>query len=150
MYNKTITVFVHNGDYWLPRIIKGTEIVTSRGYLGRSYGYDLNASAEIHINYNFVDGKRMISGKELVEPIAFESASTAEKASLLTLRGGKDFDFVWYGDYLQIDSTLASISDLTFPEGFFEHWRNTHDNTWTIVNVSGPYTLLPHVELVCR
>ena len=115
----------------------------------RQYGADFSDGASIHIGYTMDGANKDIAGKIYLQPKEWLALSDSAKAGALTLKGGNTFDFMWLGDYSEIDSTLAVITDDNYPKGFFDYMKKSKDNVYAVSNVS-EYTLIKHIEVACR
>ena len=146
MYNSTITLFNRlagkNGDRWYATVIPGIHLVLDQSALLKIYGADSKNSAMLYIPFSNNDGVIRVAGTEWLPPKAWKAEEEAKEA--LTFKGGVDFDFFmegrWTGDRV--------IEGEKYPDGFYNHMKENFDNVFAITSVSGPFSLIPHFEVV--
>lgn len=54
-----------------------------------------------------------------------------------------DESFFWEGEW-----TGGTISDGDYRNGFYQYMNENKDNVFKITSVGGPYTLIPHFEIL--
>lgn len=148
MFDKTITLFCNEGNgTYRPHVFERISVNLDKGYLLRTYGADYSDGASVHIPLEIRNGAYYNGTKRYMDKKGYESLTAAAKASAFVCRGGNLFDFVWVGDYRAIDSRLAPIQD---GNGFFQAFKKANDNVFAIQSVSGPYSVIPHIEISCK
>lgn len=154
MFDKTITLFCHNhsdlGDTWFPYLIRGVQINTDKGYLLKSYGADFSDSISIHIPYRKNEAGDMVVDDYLyLSPKAWDAAYNDAKAHLLTFKGGQNFDFIYIGDFNDVGA-MEMIRDDDYRNGFYDYFKRNFDDVYAVSSVSGPFSVIPHFELLCK
>lgn len=139
MFNKTVTVFNHNGDKWLPRVISGVFVSQDMGYILRTYGTTQDANAAIH--FPVKAGK--IGEYTYDKPKEWESL--VEKTGHITFRGGEEFDIIMLGEWLG----TGAIDDGDYSKGFYHYLKTTQDSVWAATKCA-EYQTIPHIEVVAK
>lgn len=90
--------------------------------------------------------KKLVGGKTWLPPKEWEKLEDQSKA--LTFTAGNRFDFFWLGDWGNEDP--IHDSDFSGPGtlGFYQHMNKTHDYVFAITSVGGPYSIIPHFEIM--
>lgn len=147
MYDKTITVFnkyVNQKDevYWYPTVVKGVQLIVDKSANIEKTGLDTADTATLHVMYKIADGKRVVSGKEHLEPKKWAKQINDTLGKTLTFASGDFFMVGEYSEKMVSDEDYQSRSN----GGFYDHMNRNNDNVFLITNV-GTYTLIPHFEI---
>lgn len=151
MYDKTVTVFNFyestTAAMWYPHVLSGVDLNTDRGSIIKKYGPDSTDSAQLHITYTKKDEQKIITdadGKELswVPPKEWKRQVNDVLVETITFSAADgDFfiDGAWDG---------GPVSDEDYRGGFYAYMNNRHDFCYKITSVGGPYTVIPHFEIL--
>lgn len=151
MYDKTVTVFNYyesstTGEvYWYPHVLPGVDLVTDHGAILKKYGPDSSDNAVLHISYTPDDGDVMVqqSGGESImwlSPKAWSKQVNDDLPGSITF--GPD-DFFWLGEW-----TGGTVTGDNYRGGFYQWMNSQRDNVYKITSVGGPYTVIPHFEIL--
>lgn len=153
MYNKTITLFnrydSQTGTVWYPHILTGVDLSTDRGAILKKYGPDSTDNAQLHVWYHLRGGTKMITdrdGNELEWLPPKEWAKQTNDALENSITFSPD-SFFWEGVWDGWTVNDAEYTDRRY-EGFYAYMNAKHDNVFLITNVGGPYTVIPHFEIL--
>lgn len=155
MFSDVITVFNYyessTAAIWYPHILSGVHLETDRGQILKKYGPDSTDKAELHIAYTEKDGQKVIkdaAGKELIwlPPKAWEKQVNDELADSITFNPATDFFWKgeWDGDSPVNDDDYAD----RLSEGFYAYMNRENDFVFLITTAGGPYTVIPHFEIL--
>ena len=151
MYDKTITVF--NGyaskttgkSSWYPHILSGVDLITDHGALLKKYGPDSTDNAALHIAYT-PNGEKVMaqqsdgSAVPWLPPKAWAAQVNDDLPDSITF--GPE-DFFWQGEW-----TGGMVVDDDYRDGFYQYMNSNRDNVYKITSVGGPYTVIPHFEIL--
>lgn len=151
MYDKTITVF--NGyaskttgkSYWYPHILSGVDLITDRGAILKKYGPDSTDNAALHIAYT-PNGEKVMAQQSdgsvvpWLPPKAWAAQVNDDLPDSITF--GPE-DFFWQGEW-----TGGVVVDDDYRNGFYQYMNSSRDNVYKITSVGGPYTVIPHFEIL--
>lgn len=151
MYDKTITVF--NGyaskttgkSYWYPHILSGVDLITDHGAILKKYGPDSADNAALHIAYT-PNGEKVMaqqsdgSAVPWLPPKAWAAQVNDDLPDSITF--GPE-DFFWQGEW-----TGGMVVDDDYRDGFYQYMNSQRDNVYKITSVGGPYTVIPHFEIL--
>ena len=142
MFGQVVTILCKKGDQWHPRVFRDAQIARDRGYMQRVYGETSNEVVAVHIKQSngLAEGIYTVYGPKMWN--ALESVENAVSF--------KDGDIIWLGDWATVDGQLAAINDSDYPKGLYAFLRGAFDCVYSITNVSGPFTTLPHWEIAGR
>lgn len=153
MYDKTITLFnrydSQTGTVWYPHILTGVDLNTDRGAILKKHGPDSTDNAQLHVRYHFRDGVKEITdnaGNELewLQPKKWAKQTNDALENSITFSLDSFFwEGVWDGGIVND----AEYTDRRY-EGFYAYMNAKHDNVFLITNVGGPYTVIPHFEIL--
>lgn len=155
MYSDTVTIFNYyessTAAVWYPHILSGVHLETDRGQIMKKYGPDSTDNAELHISYTEKDGWKIItdaSGKELIwlPPKAWAKQVNDELADSITFNPATDFFWKgeWDGDSPVNDEDYVDRLN----EGFKAYMNRENDFVFLITTAGGPYTVIPHFEIL--
>lgn len=155
IYENTITIFNYyessTAAVWYPHTLSSVHLETDRGQIIKKYGPDSTDNAELHIAYTEKDGQKIITdatGKELIwlPPKAWAKQVNSDLPNSITFNSTKDFFMKgeWTG--------AAIINDVDYAdrlsEGFYAYMNRTYDYIFLISSAGGPYTIIPHFEIL--
>lgn len=153
MYDKTITLFnrydSQTGTVWYPHILTVVDLNTDRGAILKKYGPDSTDNAQLHVRYHFRDGVKEITdnaGNELewLQPKKWAKQTNDALENSITFSLDSFFwEGVWDGGIVND----AEYTDRRY-EGFYAYMNAKHDNVFLITSVGGPYTVIPHFEIL--
>lgn len=155
IYSKTVTVFNYyesptSGDaMWYPHILHNVDLNTDRGAIIKKYGADSTDNAQLHIQYYMhatnhdVDGIMISTEDGMIpwrSPKEWKRQTNDKLSESITF--GPD-DFFWEGEW-----TGGNVNDGDYRNGFYQYMNNSHDFVFKITSVGGPYTVIPHFEIL--
>ena len=154
MYNDHVTVFNFyesptTGEItWCPHVLQMCDLVTDRGAIIKKYGADSTDNAQLHVRWYDADAGDICvlrsSGDYLpyLPPKEWKKQTNDKLTESITF---SDKDFFCKGIWIGRD---APISDDDYRGGFYQHVNNLNDNVFKISSVGGPYTAIPHFEIL--
>ena len=155
MYNDHVTVFNFyesptTGEItWYPHSLQMCDLITDRGAITKKYGQDSTDTAQLHIRlYDEVDAGDicvLTSGGSYLpylSPKEWKKQTNDKLAESITF---SDKDFFIKGIWIGRDSP---VSDDDYRGGFYQHVNNLNDNVFKVSSVGGPYTVIPHFEIL--
>lgn len=153
MYNATVTVFNYYESsttgigIWYPHVLSGVDLNTDKGAILKKYGTDSTDNAELHIAYELQDGKQIIcdaDGKELpwLPPKEWRRQVNDLLDDTITFEASDDC-FFWEGVW---DS--GPVNDEDYRGGFYAYMNNRYDFVYLVSSVGGPYSVIPHFEIL--
>ena len=117
----------------------------------KKYGPDSTDKAELHIAYIEKDGQKVITdaaGKELIwlPPKTWAKQVNDELVDSITFNPATDFFWKgeWTGDNLINDEDYSA----RLSEGFYAYMNREYDFVFLITAAGGPYTIIPHFEIL--
>lgn len=155
MYDSTVTIFCYyessTAAVWYPHILSGVHLETDRGQILKKYGIDSTDKAELHIAYTEKDGQKVITdtaGKELIwlPPKAWAKQVNDDLSDSITFNPTTDFFWKgeWKGESPVNDEDYAD----RLAEGFYAYMNRENDFVFLITTAGGPYTVIPHFEIL--
>lgn len=148
MYNSTITLFNREenrtGDVWYPTVIHNVNLNMDKAAILAKYGAESQDSAILHIRYTRDGENILIGGKPWLPPKVWEEQEDHAKA--VTFTEGSRFDFFWVGDWGSEEP--VKDTDYISDTDFYTYMNRTHDYVFAISSVGGPYSVIPHFELM--
>ena len=146
MYNDTITLFNRKegdeGDTWFPTVIRGVQLNMDRAAILAKYGADANDDATLHIRYRNEGVDIVVGGKKWLPPKQGEARE--DNSEVVTFTPGDRFDFFWLGDW----GSEAPVNDTDYATDFYTYMNKKHDYVFAISSVGGPYSVIPHFEIM--
>ena len=145
MYDKTVTVFnfyesTTSGEViWIPHILENVHLDTDRGAIIKKYGADSTDNAELHIPYTGTDEK-LIARLPWLPPKAWKAQTNDLLSQSITFSPD---DFFWLGEW---DGGI--VNDEDYRDGFYHYINMAKDFVFKITSVGGPYTVIPHFEIL--
>ena len=162
-YSATVTVFnfyeSSAGAMWYPHVIHGADLITDKGAILKKYGPDSTDSAELHITYTDTEQGRVIVDGLTYEPVMNAAGNPliwlppkewAKQVNDLyddTLTFDTTDDFFWLGEWSGGVVNDADYTDRR-TEGFYAYMVSNYDYVYRITTVGGPYTVIPHFEIL--
>lgn len=155
MYSDTVTIFNYyessTAAAWYPHVLSDVHLETDRGQIIKKYGAESTDNAELHIAYTEKDGQKTImdaAGKELIwlPPKAWAKQVNDELVDSITFNPATDFFWKgeWTGDNPVNDADYAD----RLSEGFYAYMNRENDFVFLITTAGGPYTAIPHFEIL--
>lgn len=151
MYDKTVTVFNFYSSktaglsYWYPHILSCVDLITDHGAMLKKYGPDSTDNAALHIAYT-PDGDKVTVQRSAgatvpwLPPKAWAAQVNDDLPGSITF--GPE-DFFWQGEW-----TGGMVVDDDYRNGFYQYMNSNRDNVYKITSVGGPYTVIPHFEIL--
>lgn len=137
MYDDTITVFNHRGEYWFPTVFEGADLkVTTASNITAS---GINNVGDVSIIIHISKNKGIRSGKRYIDPMEFQTVEDPE--NFYTFK--PEDDFIVVGEYYDIEN------DEDYDSGFYHEMNATKDGVYKI-QAAAWYSLLPHFEIGAR
>ena len=148
MYKDTITLFNRKegdkGDTWYPTVLHNVHLHMDRAAILAKYGADSADNAVLNVRYTQDGDKKVVGAKPWLSPKLWDKLLEPEKA--LTFRPGAQFDFFWLGDWGNEEPVYDA--DYFSDTDFYTYMNCTHDCVFAISSVGGPYSLIPHFEIM--
>ena len=152
MYSKTVTIFDYyesatTGDaYWYPHVLSGVDLITDKGAILKKYGPDATDNAQLHIRYTVQNGDITITDKDgkilpWMPPKAWKNQTNDMLEETITFSA--EDDFFWEGEW-----NKGVVNDDDYRGGFYQYMNENKDSVFKITSVGGPYTLIPHFEIL--
>jgi hypothetical protein len=114
--------------------------------IAAKYGESAQDTAMINIRYHLRDNDKMVGEKVWLPPK--EWARQEDAAEYITFKSGDVFDFIYVGEWA--DDGPINNRDYSDVGGFYNFMNKEHDFVFAISSVGGPYTVIPHFEILCR
>lgn len=158
MYGAKITVFnlyeSSTAAIWYPHVLTGVDLNTDKGQILKKYGPDSTDNAQLHIAYAEMDEQKVIvngltgepalntMGEALpwLPPKAWKRQVNDLLDDTITFAAG---DFFMDGEWTQ-----GPVNDEDYRGGFYAYINNLHDFVYRITSVGGPYSVIPHFEIL--
>lgn len=153
MYDKTITIFnlyeSSTAVMWYPHVLHSVDLITDKGQILKKYGPDSTDNAELHVAYTVQNGEKVIrdaSGNYLswLPPKEWKRQVNEKLADTITF--GPD-DFFMLGEWTGGVVDDADYQDRRY-EGFYPYMNDQYDYVYLVSSVGGPYTVIPHFEIL--
>ena len=152
MYDKTVTIFnFYQSDTtgvatWYPHTLLNVDLSTDRGAIIKKYGADSSDNAQLHIRFAGSNGQKVITTKDGAKlPWLPPKEWKNQTNDLLnqTITFSPDTDFFWEGEW-----TGGEVNDDDYRGGFYQYMNKSKDHVFKITSVGGPYTVIPHFEIL--
>lgn len=149
MDDKTITLFNRYVDSfgsitWYPTVLHGVNLLIDKAAIIAKYGAESKDKAVLNVRCHLADGKMMVGDKPYLPPKEWEMQTNNLLPSSLTFTDGNEFDFFILGDY----GSTAPILDDNYRNGFYNEINRERDYVFAISSVGGPYSVIPHFEIM--
>ena len=143
MHKDTVTIFnrkkgtAQSGDVWYPTILNGVNLNIDRAAILAKYGLDAKDGAALSVPYKIGTDGIEVAGKPWMPPKQWDGTED----SITFSTGG---DFFWWGEW-----TGGIVSDSDYgADGFYGFMNRERDYVFAISAVGGPYTVIPHFEIL--
>ena len=166
MYNDTVTFFTRYksrlGDTWYPTVIHGCHLNMDRSAIVAKYGPESQDNAVLNVRYKveplligepqckqipWLAGKKLVVNNKIwLPPNEWDSQVSDEFPKTITFAAGTAFDFFWFGEWTGAD--VISDDDYDTDGGFYQYMNNLYDYVFSVTSVGGPYTVIPHFEIM--
>ena len=116
-----------------------------RGAILKKYGPGSTDNAQLHIEYQEQDGDKLIRTAvgiflPWLPPKSWKRQEAEERAASITF--GSD-DFFIAGEW-----EAGAVNDADYPDGFYQYLNAERDFCFKISSVGGPYSVIPHFEIL--
>lgn len=168
MYNDTVTLFCRYesrlGDTWYPSILKNVQLNIDKSAIVAKYGPEAQDNAMLNIRFRldpleegdsqcrqipWLSGKKLLIGDKIwLPPNEWDAKVNEMLSKTITFKDGASFDFFWFGEWT--GDGAISDDDYTEDLGFYGFMNRTQDYVFAITAVGGPYTVIPHFEILGR
>lgn len=155
MFSGVITVFNYyessTAAVWYPHVLSGVHLETDHGAMIKKYGPETNTNVELHIDCIEKGGEKIIvdaSGKELIylPPKTWAKQVNDDLADSITFNPATDF--FWKGEW----TGENPVNDADYADrlsgGFKAYMNREYDFVFLITTSGGPYTVIPHFEIL--
>ena len=148
MYKDTITLFNRKegdeGDTWYPTVLHNVQLNMDKAAILAKYGADSADNAALNVRYTRDGENKVVENKLWRPPKLWEQL--LEPKSALTFTSGNRFDFFWLGDWGSEEP--VQDADYFSDTDFYTYMNRTHDYVFAISSVGGPYSVIPHFEIM--
>lgn len=165
MYNDTVTIFCQYQDsfrnvYWYPSVLRNVHLNMDKAAIMAKYGAETNDNAILNVKYhNNNEGNILIDTgkignegnpicKKWLPPKEWDNQVNDEYATTITFTDGTAFDFFYKGEWP--DEKMIEDADYDSQGGFYNYMNKTFDYVFAINSVGGPYSVIPHFEIMGR
>ena len=149
---------------WYATVLHNVRIEMDKSAIIAKYGADTADNAVLHIPYTLRDlaegepqakqipwlkGKALVIEDKIWLPAnEWDDQVNDDLPNTITFEAGDKFDFFWFGEWT--GEQIISDSDYGVDEGFYGYMNRTQDYVFAITAVGGPYTLIPHFEIMAK
>lgn len=148
MYVDTITLFNRKesrlGDTWYPSILRNVNVNIDKAAILAKYGAETQDNAVLHVRYTQNGDNKIVGEKPWLPPK--QLANRDAYGNVITFTDGARFDFFWLGEW--DGEEPINDADYTADGDFYTHMNRTHDYVYAITSVAGPYSVIPHFEIL--
>lgn len=149
MYSDTVTIFNRKrgecgqGDTWYPSVLHNVNLNADKASILAKYGAEASDNAILNIRYRIDGEKKIVGEKPWLSPKVWQQSD--DPAMSLTFVNGEAFDFFWLGEW-----SGGIVSDADYDEfvSFYDYMNRTYDCVFAVTKVAGPYSVIPHFEIV--
>lgn len=154
MYSDFVTIFNSyesptTGEiFWYPHSLQMCDLITDRGAIIKKYGADSTDTAQLHVRWYDADAGDICVLRSNGDYLPYLPSKEWKKQTNDKLSESitfSDKDFFCKGIWIGSD---APISDDDYRGGFYQHVNNLNDNVFKVSSVGGPYTVIPHFEIL--
>ena len=147
MYLDTITLFNRvegtEGDTWYPTVIRNADLNMDRAAVIAKYGAESTDGATLHVRFTKQGNDLFIAGKKYLPPKEWEKQ--LDHSNTVTFTPGDRFDFFFLGEW---EEGPVSDVDYALYLDFYTYMNKTHDHVYAVTSVGGPYSVIPHFEIL--
>lgn len=148
MYKDVVTLFNRKegseGDTWYPTILRNVRLNMDKAAILAKYGAQSSDSAVLNVRYKMDGEKIIVAGKRWLPPKQWETQQNHSEA--VTFTPGDRFDFFWLGDWG--NENPVHDADYFSDMDFYTYMNRTHDYVFAVSSVGGPYSVIPHFEIL--
>lgn len=148
MYEKTITLFNRYesrlGDTWYPSVLRSINLNMDKAAIIAKYGPESKDNAILNVRYWKSGENKMVGDKIWLPPKEWDRQTNDLLPMSLTFTGGATFDFFYLGEWID----EQPISDNDYTDGFYNYMNERYDYVFAITSVGGPYSVIPHFEIM--
>lgn len=149
MYNDTITLFCRYesrlGDVWYPYVLKNVHLNMDKAAIIAKYGAESQDNAVLNVRYETVNGNKKVGDKIWLPPKEWDAQANDLLPDSLTFTDGQSFDFFMAGEW----TGEEVIHDEDYGvKGFYNYMNSQYDYVFAITAVGGPYSVIPHFEIL--
>lgn len=148
MYDKTITLFnrkaERNGSVWYSTVLRNVDLNTDKASILAKYGASSQDKAVLHVRYQNIGGRKMVGEKPWLPPTEWSEQPVEALSKVLTFASGNEFDFFWHGEWTDTEP----IRDADYTDGFYNYMSSKYDFVFAVSSVAGPYSVIPHFEIM--
>lgn len=152
MYRDTITLFCRYesrlGSTWYPTVLTSVNLDMDKAAIVAKYGADINDNATLNVRYSIEDGNIIVGEKKWLPPKEWDNQPNDDYSNTITFTDGTAFDFFWRGEWP--DENPIKDTDYSMDGGFYNWMNDKYDYVFAITAVGGPYTVIPHFEIMGR
>ena len=150
MYNDTVTLFCQYKDQrknitWYPTILRNVNLNKDKAAIIAQYGAESQDNAVLNVRYRLDNGKIMVGDKIWLSPKEWDRQTNDLLSSSLTFTDGQEFDFFYEGEWP--DENPIGDEDYGI-DGFYNYMNRYYDYVFAITSVGGPYSGIPHFEIM--
>lgn len=150
MYNDTVTLFCQYKDQrknitWYPTILHNVNLNKDKAAIIAQYGAESQDKAVLNVRYRLDNGKIMVGDKIWLPPKEWDRQTNDLLSSSLTFTDGQEFDFFYEGEWP--DENPIGDEDYGI-DGFYNYMNRYYDYVFAITSVGGPYSVIPHFEIM--
>ena len=148
MFNDTVTIFnrqsSRSGSIWYPTVLHNVNLNIDKSAIIAKYGANSNDAAILNVHFQKDGPDIYVDGKIWKPPV--EWTNSIDKASVVTFASGQQFDFFWFGEWPDTNP----VDDSDCGDNFYQYMKDNYDFVFAITAVGGPYTVIPHFEIMGR
>lgn len=150
MYNDTVTLFCRDydrsGSTWYPFVLHSVHLNMDKSAIIAKYGANSEDAAMLNIHYRKDVTDIYVGDKIWKPPIEWNKLPDEDKQNTITFTSGQHYDFIWFGEWK--DANPAHDTD--YSGNFYQYMRDNYDYVFAITSVGGPYSVIPHFEIMGR
>lgn len=152
LYRDTVTLFNRRREggrcVWLPTLLEGVGLYAANASSQGRYGAQTDDRVVLHVGMSYAEGgRRVVAGKLWLPPELWRSQPEGPAKETVTFGSGADFDFFVSGEY---EGGSFDDGDYDRDGGFYGYLNRTRSGVYAITSVSGPFSLIPHFEIIGR
>lgn len=151
MYNDTITLFNRykskQGFVWYPTILHNVNLNKDKAAIIAKYGTEAADKAILNVRYRDIDGVKKVGEKIWLPPKEWVAQPNGLLDKSLTFTDGTGFDFFMEGEW---EGGEVPVQDEDCRDGFYNELNKRYDYVFAITAVGGPYSVIPHFEIMGR
>ncbi len=158
MYDDTVTLFnfYHSSlsDMWYPSVLHSVHLNMDKATLAAKYGPESTDNASLHVKYQVRGGRKVIGNKIWLPPKEWDAQINDLLPGSLTFTDaptntGDAPDFFWFGEWPD-EEPITDDDTAWGRSGFYDYMNRKYDYVFTITSVGGPYSVIPHFEILAK